>query len=59
MIYFDSKVTLEWTITSIIHPIHFTYLFNVDVLYVTGSEKAAHFMQYFKVKLLVFKGRVA
>ena len=27
--------------------------------YVTGSEKTAHFLQDFKIELLVLKGRVA
>ena len=33
--------------------------FSQYCVYVTGSEKTAHFAQDFKIKLLLLKGRVA
>ena len=43
----------------IIELFNFTLLLLVIFLYVTGSEKTAHFAQDFKIELLVLQDRVA
>ena len=51
---FERSSTCKLSKTSVSQVVHF-----VDLLYVTVPDKRDHFRQYFKIELLILKGRVA